>query len=60
MRINRDFVLSKLEKLQNEFEGYYGTDLTDIANELGVTWHGLQKRYPRGKVTIPHLKVLGI
>ena len=58
MRINRDFVLSKLEKLQNEFEGYYGTDLTDIANELGVTWHGLQKRISSWESNDPAFKGL--
>ena len=44
MKIKRDRVLGYLKQLQEEHGGYYGTDIANLANDLGVTWHGLQKR----------------
>jgi len=53
MKIKRDFILLKLKELQDDFGGYYGTDLTNIANDIGVTWHGLQKRISLWKKNDP-------
>ncbi|CEG12323.1 hypothetical protein MSIBF_A2140006 [groundwater metagenome] len=44
MKIKRDQVLVYLKQLQEEKGGYYGTDIANLANDLGVTWHGIQKR----------------
>ncbi len=44
MKINRDYVLARLKKLKEQYGGYFGTDLLDLARELKVTLRGLKKR----------------
>ena len=44
MKIRRDRVLSYLNELQERYGGYYGTDIANLADELGVTWYGLKRR----------------
>ncbi len=44
MKINRDYVLSRLRKLKEQYGGYFGTDLLNLARELKVTLYGLKKR----------------
>jgi hypothetical protein len=44
MKINRDYVLSRLRKLKGQYGGYFGTDLLNLAHELKVTLFGLKKR----------------
>ena len=36
--------------------GYYGTDISNLVGELGVTWHGLQKRISFWKKKDPLFK----
>ncbi len=44
MKIDRDYVLSYLRKLKEQHGGYFGTDLSTLAQELRVTLIGLKKR----------------
>jgi hypothetical protein len=44
MKINRDDVLARLRKLKEQYGGYFGTDLLNLARELKVTLYGLKKR----------------
>ncbi len=44
MKIQHNRVLEYLKRLQKEFGGYYGTDIANLADELGVSWYGVQKR----------------
>ncbi len=44
MKVNRDDVLAYLRELEERNGGYYGTDLMNLAEKLGVTWRGLKKR----------------
>jgi len=44
MTIERDYVLAYLRKLEKQYGGYFGTDILNLATELGVTWHGLRKK----------------
>jgi hypothetical protein len=44
MTIERDYVLAYLRKLEEQYGGYFGTDILNLAEELGVTWHGLRKK----------------
>jgi len=44
MKIQKDYVLLYMKGIQEKEGGYYGTDIANLANELGVTWHGIQKR----------------
>jgi hypothetical protein len=44
MTIERDYVLAYLRKLEKQYGGYFGTDILNLAMELGVTWHGLRKK----------------
>jgi hypothetical protein len=37
MVINRDYVKVRLQKIECEYRGYYGTDIAEIAEELSVT-----------------------
>jgi hypothetical protein len=37
MKINRDYVLARLRKLKEQYGGYFGTDLLNLARELEVT-----------------------
>jgi hypothetical protein len=43
MKINRDYVLEYLRKLKEQYGGYFGTDLSNLANELKITLVGLRK-----------------
>lgn len=43
MKIDRDYVLAYLRKLEEQYGGYFGTDLLNLANELNVTLFGLKK-----------------
>ncbi len=60
MKIKCDQVLVYLKQLQEEHGGYYGTDIANLANDLGVTWRGIQKSYRFVKRMTPDLKVLCI
>ncbi len=44
MTIERDYVLAYFRKLEKQYGGYFGTDILNLAKELGVTWHGLRKK----------------
>ncbi len=44
MKIDRDYVLAYLRKVKEQHGGYFGTDLSNIAQELKVTLIGLKKR----------------
>ncbi len=44
MKVDRDDVLTYLRELEERNGGYYGTDLMNLAEKLGVTWRGLKKR----------------
>ena len=44
MKIERDYGLAYLRKLEEQYGGYFGTDIFNLAEELGVTWHGLRKK----------------
>jgi hypothetical protein len=44
MTIERDYVLAYLRKLEKQYGRYFGTDILNLATELGVTWHGLRKK----------------
>ncbi len=44
MKIDRGYVLSYLRKLKEQHGGYFGTDLSNLAQELRVTLIGLKKR----------------
>ena len=37
MKIERDYVLAYLKKLEEQYDGYFGTDIFNLAEELGVT-----------------------
>ncbi len=37
MKVNRDTVLAYLRELEERNSGYYGTDLMNLAEKLGVT-----------------------
>ncbi len=43
MKIDRDYVLAYLRKLEEQNGGYFGTDLLNLAGELSVTLFGLKK-----------------
>jgi len=44
MVINRDYVKVRLQKIECNYRGYYGTDIVEIAKELNVTPFGLKKQ----------------
>ncbi len=44
MRIRRDEVLLYLTEKQDKKGGYFGTDISDLAKEIGVSGHGLRRR----------------
>jgi len=44
MRIRRDYVLLYLTEKQDEKGGYFGTDISDLAKEMGVSGHGLRRQ----------------
>jgi hypothetical protein len=43
MKVNRIIVLAYLRELEDKNGGYYGTDVINLAKELGVTWYSLKK-----------------
>ncbi len=43
MKIDRDYVLAYLRKMEEQNGGYFGTDLLNLASELSVTLFGLKK-----------------
>jgi hypothetical protein len=43
MKVNRDVVLAYLRELEEKNGGYYGTDVINLAEKLGVTWYSLKK-----------------
>ncbi len=43
MKIDRGFVLAYLKKLKEQYGGYFGTDLSNLARELRATLFGLKK-----------------
>jgi hypothetical protein len=43
MKVNRIEVLACLRELEDNNGGYYGTDVINLAKELGVTWYSLKK-----------------
>ncbi len=43
MRVKRVVVLACLRELEDKNGGYYGTDVINLAKELGVTWYSLKK-----------------
>lgn len=43
MKVNRIVVLACLRELEDNNGGYYGTDVINLAKELGVTWCSLKK-----------------
>jgi hypothetical protein len=44
MTIERDYVLAYISKLVEQYGSYFRTDIFNLAEELGVTWHGLRKK----------------
>lgn len=44
MRIRRDYVLLYLTEKQDKKGGYFGTDISDLAKEIGVSGQGLRRR----------------
>jgi hypothetical protein len=44
MRIRRDYVLRYLTEKQDKKGGYFGTDISDLAKEIGVSGQGLRIR----------------
>ena len=56
MKIQKDSVFSYLKNIQEKDGGYYGTDIANLAGELDVTWHGLQKRISYWKKNDPAFK----
>ena len=62
MTIDVNSVLERLSTKQIESGGYYGTDVTKLSNELGVTPQGLRKQistWKRSKEGFRNLKYLG-
>ncbi len=43
MKIDRDYVLAHFRKLKEQYGGYFGTDISNLARELRVTLFGLRK-----------------
>ncbi len=43
MKINRDIVLHYLKEKQEKYGGYFGTDLSDLAEKIGVSSRGLRR-----------------
>jgi len=62
MAIDVNYVLERLSTQQIESGGYYGTDITKMSKELGVTPRGLRKQISTWKRSIKefhNLKYLG-
>jgi hypothetical protein len=52
MTIDVNYVLERLSTRQIESGGYYGTDITKLSEELGVTPQGLRKQISKWKRNI--------
>jgi hypothetical protein len=52
MAIDVNYVLEGLSTRQIESGGYYGTDITELSKELGVTPQGLRKQIAGWKRSI--------
>jgi len=62
MTIDVNYVLERLSIRQIESGGYFGTYITELSNELGVTPQGLRKqisKWKRSKEEFRNLKYLG-
>ncbi len=62
MTIDVNYVLERLSIRPVESGGYFGTDITELSNELGVTPQGLRKqisKWKRSKEEFRNLKYLG-
>ncbi len=57
MAINVNYVLERLSTRQIESGGYYGTDVTELSKELGVTPQGLRKQISGWKRSIKELRI---
>ena len=63
MTIDVNYVLERLSIRQIESGGYYGTDITELSNELCVTPQGLRKqisKWKRSKEECRNPKYLGL
>jgi hypothetical protein len=58
MAIDINYVLELLSTLQIESGGYYGTDITELSKELGVTPRGLRKQISNWKTSIKEFRNL--
>ncbi len=47
MKVNREIVLAYLKELEERNGGYYGTDLMNISEKLGITIQILKRRLTR-------------
>ena len=58
MAIDVNYVLERLSTRQMESGGYYGTDVTKLSKELGVTPRGLRKQISGWKRSIKEFRNL--
>ncbi|MDI6884794.1 MAG: hypothetical protein QMD22_00300, partial [archaeon] len=58
MAIDVNYVLEQLSTRQMESGGYYGTDVTKLSKELGVTPRGLRKQISEWKKSIKEFRDL--
>ncbi|KAF5428891.1 hypothetical protein C5S39_10030 [Candidatus Methanophagaceae archaeon] len=58
MAIDVNYVLERLFTLQIESGGYYGTDVTKLSKELGVTPRGLRTQISEWKRSIKEFRTL--
>ena len=58
MAIEINYVLKRLSTRQIESGGYYGTDITEMSKELGVTPQGLRKQISKWKRNIQEFRNL--
>jgi hypothetical protein len=49
MAIDINYVLERLSTRQMESVGYYGSDITELSKEVGVTPQGLRKQISQWK-----------
>ena len=56
MRIDVNYALERLSTLQIESGGYYGTDITKLSKELGVTPRGLRKQITKWKRSVKEFR----
>jgi hypothetical protein len=58
MTIDINYVLERLSTRQKESGGYYGTDITKLSKELGITPRGLRKQISKWKRSIKEFRDL--